>query len=525
MARLRLASNLVALCIVSAAAVACSATTNDLSDDADDQGGSGAGTNDGAGDTGGAPSNGGAGGGTTNEGGTGPGCGNNVRERGEACDGSDLGGVDCLGLGYSNAVGTTCNSECNLEFGGCEPTCDGALLEPDEQCDGEDLGGADCSTLGYVNPVGLACGAGCADFNTSGCVAECGNDVAEPNEECDGADVPVSCTDFGFSAPTADEPRCIKGCLLDSSGCEATCGDNLVEPTELCDDGNLTNNDGCSSTCRPDGTTCAAAFPIALGAQQIVVTGTTVGGGGFDTTEEHCENGSPGPGRVLAITAEVSGFLTAWTDRPATEYDSVLFVRTSCDDDGTTLLCADNRGDFLFDEEGGGDVLSVPVTQGQTLYLVIGGSQNDAEGDFNVVLDLSVGSTCNDPVPFPVFPGTTMLALGATINQSLSTGGTCGGGSSNSGASDVVYRIERRNEDIGVMDIELPTALTDYDALLYARFDCANTGQANEIACADEPFGGELMSLGFNTNNVRFVWVDGFQGAEGNYGLSVTPGL
>lgn len=523
MPRLALASNWFVLGLASLCVLACSASTEDITDDGD-RGGSGAGTSDGASNAGGAPSAGGSGGTTGNEGGAVAGCGNNVREGDEACDGTDLGGVDCLGLGYSNAVGTTCSSECKLEFGGCEPTCDGTLLEPDEACDGDDLGGADCSTLGYVNPVGLACGAGCAELNTSGCVAECGNDVAEPTEECDGDDVPLSCVDFGYSAPTDGEPRCIKGCSIDSSGCEATCGDGMIEPTELCDDGNTVDNDGCSSSCRPDGTSCAAAFPITLGAQQIVVTGSTVGGGAFDTAEEHCENGSPAAGRVIAITAEASGFLTAWTDQPATDYDSVLFVQTTCDDDSTTLLCADNRGDFLFEDRGGGEVLSVPVTQGQTLYLVIGGTDVAAEGDFRVVLDISAGSTCNDPIPFPVFPGTPMLALGATTNQSLSTGGSCGGGSSNSGASDVVYRIERRDPNIGVMDIELPTELTDYDSLLYARLDCANTGESNELACADEPFGGEFISLAFISNNIRFLWVDGFQGAEGNYGVSISPG-
>src|SRR4029079_11032270 len=34
---------------------------------------------------------------------------------------------------------------------------------------------------------------------------------------------------------------------------EATCGNGMTEPGEFCDDGNLTNGDGCESTCTPTG--------------------------------------------------------------------------------------------------------------------------------------------------------------------------------------------------------------------------------------------------------------------------------
>ncbi len=47
-----------------------------------------------------------------------PGCGNNILEPGEACDGFNLGGKTCQSLGYSGGV-LTCNSDCTLNTSNC----------------------------------------------------------------------------------------------------------------------------------------------------------------------------------------------------------------------------------------------------------------------------------------------------------------------------------------------------------------------------------------------------------------------
>ncbi|GIW66877.1 MAG: hypothetical protein KatS3mg095_0775 [Candidatus Parcubacteria bacterium] len=45
-------------------------------------------------------------------------CGNNIKEPGEECDGSDLGGQNCVSLGYSGGT-LTCNSNCTFNTSQC----------------------------------------------------------------------------------------------------------------------------------------------------------------------------------------------------------------------------------------------------------------------------------------------------------------------------------------------------------------------------------------------------------------------
>ncbi|MCX7589879.1 MAG: hypothetical protein N2Z85_03005 [Patescibacteria group bacterium] len=49
-----------------------------------------------------------------------PWCGDNILEFGEQCDGFDLGGQTCLGLGYGGGI-LACNSSCIFDTSGCTP--------------------------------------------------------------------------------------------------------------------------------------------------------------------------------------------------------------------------------------------------------------------------------------------------------------------------------------------------------------------------------------------------------------------
>jgi cysteine-rich repeat protein len=65
----------------------------------------------------------------------------------------------------------------------------------------------------------------------------CGNGIVEDGEQCDDGE---SNSDGG-------------PCHLDCTLCPGTtpgCGNGVLEAGEECDDGNLTDGDGCSSTCR-----------------------------------------------------------------------------------------------------------------------------------------------------------------------------------------------------------------------------------------------------------------------------------
>ena len=95
---------------------------------------------------------------TTIFGGDPPVCGNDIREVGEDCDGTD-----------ANACNGLCRPDCSCP----EPICGNNVSEIGEDCDGSDPGSC---------PTGV-CAAGCE------CPAPiCGNDITEEGEQCDGSD-------------------------------------------------------------------------------------------------------------------------------------------------------------------------------------------------------------------------------------------------------------------------------------------------------------------------------------------------
>ncbi|MFC1682446.1 DUF4215 domain-containing protein [Nanoarchaeota archaeon] len=63
----------------------------------------------------------------------------------------------------------------------------------------------------------------------------CGNNILEQNEECEDGNL-------------ENEDGCSSECLIESEE-GAVCGNWILEQGEQCDDGNLINNDGCSNNC------------------------------------------------------------------------------------------------------------------------------------------------------------------------------------------------------------------------------------------------------------------------------------
>ena len=93
------------------------------------------------------------------------------------------------------------SSESSSSSGG--PTCGSDSAEPGEACDGSDLLGEDCISQGFDAGT-LACAADCSAFDTSACILfSCGNDLVEGIETCDGADLlGEDCISQGFDAGT-----------------------------------------------------------------------------------------------------------------------------------------------------------------------------------------------------------------------------------------------------------------------------------------------------------------------------------
>ncbi len=167
-------------------------------------------------------------------------CGDGVieGERGEQCEGGNLGGATCESQGFSGGS-LTCDSACHLDTSTCESRCgDGVVTAPHEDCEGDDLAGGTCQTQGFYTGT-LRCGADCR-YDTGDCNESCGDGVIQGlhGEVCDGTLLDgESCEGLGYYG---GELLCAADCRsLDETPCQAVgrCGDGLIQGDhgETCD--------------------------------------------------------------------------------------------------------------------------------------------------------------------------------------------------------------------------------------------------------------------------------------------------
>ncbi len=115
-------------------------------------------------------------------------CGNGIRETGEACDGSDLGGFTCATLGFTTGT-LSCNDQCRLDTSGCvaNSVCGNGILEAGEECDN---GTANSDTTPD------ACRTTCKR-------AFCGDGVIDSFEDCEGKNLNgETCLTLGYDGGT-----------------------------------------------------------------------------------------------------------------------------------------------------------------------------------------------------------------------------------------------------------------------------------------------------------------------------------
>lgn len=193
----------------------------------------------------------------------------------EACRGLPE-GTPCTFLGADLELHTCTDGLCRR--GGCG---DGRI-DPDrgEECDGDNVGGDSCDARGYYFGQ-VVCSSDCT-LNATGCTGFCGNGVLEPGEFCDVEQHTLTCKDIGYYGGTlecaqshllsAPDPNA-NGCLAPptGAGCDGYCGDGVLQLDEPCDGevhadsngclayGAVGGTLGCSKTCTPDPSTCETA--------------------------------------------------------------------------------------------------------------------------------------------------------------------------------------------------------------------------------------------------------------------------
>ncbi len=281
----RATAPLIALCSLSALAVACGGNPTVHRGSAGDAGSSGAGPNGGSSGVGGdIQIGGGAQGGDAGAAGAAGGpdrgaCGDGTRNVGEQCDDGNVESQD------------GCNALCQIEaWYDCPPAggachslivCGDSKLMGNEACDDGNEAALDGCDAHCQPEPGFSC-----DIPGAPCRSVCGDGLKVGREQCDdgnstpGDGCDASCKlEWGWKCPTPNE------------ACTPTvCGDGHPEGTEQCDDGNLNSGDGCSPDCRLE--------PSCRTAQGVYRACTSVCGDGFSLPgdDEECDDGNSLPG-------------------------------------------------------------------------------------------------------------------------------------------------------------------------------------------------------------------------------------
>ncbi|MBL9038940.1 MAG: DUF11 domain-containing protein, partial [Archangium sp.] len=189
------------------------------------------------------------------------GCGNGTLQTGEGCDDTNLDGGD--------GCSATCLVENTFNCNTTSPGATGSASCASGVCDTTNTPSPRCEAANTCGNGTREVGEGCDDGNTTntdGCSSTC---LVEVNFNCNtsspGLTGTASCVATALCDTTnTPAPRCE---LLNS------CGNGTRETGEGCDDGNTTNSDGCSSTCRVEvNSPCNSASPGLTGTASCVAT-------------------------------------------------------------------------------------------------------------------------------------------------------------------------------------------------------------------------------------------------------------
>ncbi len=269
-------------------------------------------------------------------------CGNGKTDGVELCDGIDLNENTCQSLGY-NPGSLSCKPNCGaFDTSACGPKieCGNNSLESGEVCDGTDLGGASCVGLG-LGPGTLGCLPNCSDFDRRACqnAGDCGNNRINDGETCDGTDLDnKTCSDFGHwggdlacaaNCKSFDQSACIHTCTPQCGerecGPDPVCGENCgdCDRFSACD----VEVGQCVQICDLDPIESNITLNIDLETATINGTITLNGSRMPNNTQEYYEDNSRGHLVFIRKDTQSTYYISIGSDGAAT-YSTTLFAGT-----------------------------------------------------------------------------------------------------------------------------------------------------------------------------------------------------
>ncbi len=285
----------------------------------------------------------------------------------------------------------------------------------------------------------------------------------------------------------------------------AECGNGLRELDEACDDGNLEDGDGCDAHCEPEPPRTCWVHAVEL---QLQADGSYLAQVSERTTDRvHTGFGScggSGPEYAINFQAKASGKLDLTL---TADFDTVLYVRSSCLDEASELGCAQEQ------PWGISERLSLEVVRDQEVFVFVDGIGREA-GSFDLTLrltpqvcldgvlgplencedgNLEDGDGCSSGCRIEGNPGTcpgAPLRVGAASVQApvLVRGNTEGLGSAHQPlqcsaptyVSEAIYAFEAEYD--GSLQVELTKS--EHRHVLYLRSSCAEP--SSQLTCAEK---------------------------------------
>ena len=250
---------------------------------------------------------------------------------------------------------------------------------------------------------------------------------------------------------------------------------------------------------------------------------------------------------VYAVEAPATGTLVAALQQPPTAHDSVLYVRSQCDDPDGEIGCDDSH---LY----GKDRVSVEVQENQTYFVFVDGYGPLSCGPYELQVQVVPEKCGNGHVEgseecddgnntasdgcspdckqehMDTCPGFLVSLVGSgdqprvgqvthsTANLTADHTGSCA--ASSAGAKDAVVQVIPDVD--GLMSLNLGGAAeTPFDSVLYVRQDCTN--ETTELGCHDAyNDGAETLELEVQAGQTYYVFVDGYLSQHGPFTLHVT---